>query len=58
MISTIMECLQGIQLAKEAAVPDKNGSGNLANKYKYFTRANDVYMRYNMYLNTLWIQYY
>jgi hypothetical protein len=25
--STMVECLQGIQMAKEAAAPDKNGSG-------------------------------
>jgi hypothetical protein len=58
MISTIVECLQGIQTAKEAAAPGKNGSGNLTIKYEYFTRADDVHMRYNIYSNALWRQYY
>jgi hypothetical protein len=53
MISTMVEYLQGIQMAKEAVAPDKNGSGNLAIKYKYFTRANDAYMRCAMCSNTL-----
>jgi hypothetical protein len=34
MTSTMVECFQGIQMAKEATAPDKNESGNLANKYK------------------------
>jgi hypothetical protein len=28
MTSTMVECLQGIQMAQEAAAPQKNGSGN------------------------------
>jgi hypothetical protein len=58
MTSTIVECLQGIQTAKEAAALDKNGSGNLANNDEYFTRANNAYTRYNIYSNALWRQYY
>jgi hypothetical protein len=58
MTSTIVEYLQGIQRAKEAAVPDKNGSGNPANKYEHFTRADDAYTRCDMCSNTLWRQYY
>jgi hypothetical protein len=46
MISTMVEYLQGIQIAKEAIVQCKNRLGNLAIKYRYFTRANDTYMRY------------
>jgi hypothetical protein len=49
MTSTIVECLQGIQIAKEAAAPDKNRSGNLMIRYKNFTRADDANMRYTMY---------
>jgi hypothetical protein len=37
MISTIVECLQGIQTAKEAIAPGKNRSGNPAIKYEHFT---------------------
>jgi hypothetical protein len=58
MTSTVVECLQGIQTAKEAAAPDQNGSGNPANKYENFTRADDANMRYTMCSNTLWRQYY
>jgi hypothetical protein len=58
MISTMVECLQGIQMAKEATAPDKNGLGNPANNNKHFTRADDAYMRYAMYSNTLWRWYY
>jgi hypothetical protein len=54
MISTIVECLQGIQKAKEAAAPDKNGSGNPMIRYEHFTRADDTNMRYAMCSNTLW----
>jgi hypothetical protein len=54
IISTMVEYLQGIQTAKEAAAPDKNGLGNLANNDEYFTSTDDVYMRYAMCLNTLW----
>jgi hypothetical protein len=53
MTSTMVECLQGIQMAKEAAAPDKNGSGNLANNDQYFTRADDTHMRYDMCSNAL-----
>jgi hypothetical protein len=48
MISTVVRCLQGIQIAKEAIAPDKNRLENVAIKYEYFTRANDTYMRCNM----------
>jgi hypothetical protein len=57
MTSTIVECLQGIQMAKEAAALDKNGSGNLANDDKYSTRADDTNARCTMCSNTLWRQY-
>jgi hypothetical protein len=56
--STMVECLQGIQTAKEAAAPDENGSGNLTIRYEHFTRADDTNTRYTMCLNTLWRQYY
>jgi hypothetical protein len=42
MTSTVVKCLQGIQMAKEAAAPDKNGSGNLKIRYEHFTRADDA----------------
>jgi hypothetical protein len=42
MTSTVVECLQGIQTAKEATAPDENGSGNPKIRYKYFTRADDA----------------
>jgi hypothetical protein len=58
MISTIMECLQGIQMAKEAMAPDKNRSGNLANNNEYFTRADNANMRCARCSNTLWRRYY
>jgi hypothetical protein len=48
MTSTMVECLQGIQMAKEAAAPDKNGSGNLKIRHEYFTRADDANTRYTM----------
>jgi hypothetical protein len=54
MISTIVECLQGIQIAKEAIAPDKHRSGNPANNNTHFTRANNTYMRYAMCSNALW----
>jgi hypothetical protein len=53
-----MEYLQGRQTAKEAAAPDKNGSGNPKIRHEHFTRADDANMRYTMYSNTLWRQYY
>jgi hypothetical protein len=56
--STIVECLQGIQTAKEVAVQCKNGSGNPAIEYEYFTRADDAHTKYDMYSNALWRQYY
>jgi hypothetical protein len=58
MISTIVEYLQGIQMAKEATAPDKDGLGNLANNNEYFTRADNANMRYTMCSNALWRQYY
>jgi hypothetical protein len=58
MISTMVECLQGIQMAKEAATPDKDGLGNPMIRYEHFTRADDANMRYTIYPNTLWRQYY
>jgi hypothetical protein len=42
MTSTMVECLQGIQTAKEAAAPDENGSGNQKIRYEHFTRADDA----------------
>jgi hypothetical protein len=54
MTSTMVECLQGIQTAKEATAQDKNRSGNLEIIYEYFTRADDAYMRCAMCSNTLW----
>jgi hypothetical protein len=53
MISTMVKCLQGIQNAKEATAPDKNGSGNPMIRYEHFTRANDAITRYAMCSNTL-----
>jgi hypothetical protein len=58
MTSTVVECLQGIQTAKEAAAPDKNGSGNLMIRYEHFTRADNANTRYTIYSNTLWRWYY
>jgi hypothetical protein len=54
MISTIVEYLQGIPMAKEALALDKNRLGNPANKYGHFTRANDANTRYTICSNTLW----
>jgi hypothetical protein len=45
-------------MAKEAAAPDKNRLGNLANNDEHFTRADDAYTRYDMCSNTLWRWYY
>jgi hypothetical protein len=53
MISTIVECLQGIQMAKKAAAPDKDGSGNLIIRFQHFTRADDANTRYTIYSNAL-----
>jgi hypothetical protein len=58
MISTMVEYLQGIQMAKEAAAPDKNGSGNPKIRYEHFTRADDTDTRYTMYSNALQRRYY
>jgi hypothetical protein len=58
MTSTMVECLQGIQKAMEAALQYKNGSGNTAIKYEHFTRADDTYMKCDMCPNTLWMRYY
>jgi hypothetical protein len=58
MTSTMVECLQAIQMAKEAAAPDKNGSGNPTIRHKYFTRADHANTRYTMYSNAPWRQYY
>jgi hypothetical protein len=58
MTSTMVECLQGIQTAKEAAAPDKSGSGNLMIRHKHFTRADDINTGYTIYSNTLWRWYY
>jgi hypothetical protein len=53
IISTMVECLQGIQMAKEAAAPDKNRWGNPKIRYEYFTRADNANTRYTMCSNTL-----
>jgi hypothetical protein len=53
MTSTVVECLQGIQTAREAAVHYKNGLGNPAINNKQFTRADDVYTRYDMCSNAI-----
>jgi hypothetical protein len=58
MTSTMVECWQGIQTAKEDAPPDKNGSGNPMIRYEHFTRANDANTRYTMCSNALWRWYY
>jgi hypothetical protein len=58
MISTVVECLQGIQMAKEAASPDKDRSGNPTIRHEHFTRADDANTRYTMCSNALWRQYY
>jgi hypothetical protein len=52
MTSTMVECLQGIQMAKEAVAPDKNGLGNLKIRYKHSTRADDANTTYTMCSNT------
>jgi hypothetical protein len=53
MISTVVEYLQGTQMAKEAIAPDKNGSGNPMRRYEHFTRADNANIRYTTYSNTL-----
>jgi hypothetical protein len=56
--STVVVCLQGIQMAKEATAPDKNGSGNPKIRHEHFTRADDANTRYTMCSNTQWRRYY
>jgi hypothetical protein len=58
MISTMVEYLQGIQMAKEAAAPDENRSGNLKLRHDHFTRADDINTKCTMCSNALWRQYY
>jgi hypothetical protein len=58
MTSTMVEYLQGIQTAQEAAAPHKNRSGNPKIRYEYFTRADNANTRYTICSNTLWRQYY
>jgi hypothetical protein len=48
MTSTVVECLQGIQTAKEAAAPEENGSGNLTIRHEHFTRGDNANTRYTM----------
>jgi hypothetical protein len=48
MTSTMVEYLQGIQMAKEAAAPDKDRSGNPTIRHEHFTRADNANMRYTM----------
>jgi hypothetical protein len=54
----MVECLQGIQTAKEAAAPDEKGSGNPKIRHEHFTRADDTNTRYTMCSNALWRWYY
>jgi hypothetical protein len=56
--STMLECLQGIQTAKEATAPDKNRSGNVMIRYEHFTRVDNTNMKYTMCSDTLLRQYY
>jgi hypothetical protein len=58
MTSTMVEYLQGIQTAKEAAASDKNGSGYWKIRYEHFTRADDANTRYTICSNALWRWYY
>jgi endo-1,4-beta-mannosidase len=53
MISTMEEYLQGIQIAKEAAAPDKNRLRNPANNNEYFTGADNAHIRCDMCSHTL-----
>jgi hypothetical protein len=53
MTSTMVECLQGIQMAEEAAALDKNGSGNPIIRHEYFTRADNINTRYTICSNAL-----
>jgi hypothetical protein len=54
MTSTVVECLQGIQVAKEAAAPDENGSRNPKIRHKHFTRTDNANTRCTMCSNALW----
>jgi hypothetical protein len=54
----MVEYLQGIQAAKEAAAPDKTGSGNPKIRHKHFTRAENANTRYTLCSNALWRRYY
>jgi hypothetical protein len=58
MTSTMVECLQDIQIAKEATVPDKDGLGNPIIRQEHFTRADDANTRCTMYSHALWRRYY
>jgi hypothetical protein len=58
MTSTVVEYLQGIQMAKEAVAPDKNGSGKLTIRYEHFTTADDANTKYARCSNALWRRYY
>jgi hypothetical protein len=58
IISSMVEYLQGIQMAKEATGSWKNRSGNLAIVYGQFTGADDTHMKHDMCSNTLQRQYY
>jgi hypothetical protein len=58
MTSTMVECLQGIQMAKEAADKCKDGSGNPAIVYGHVTRADNAHTKHNMCLNALRRGYY
>jgi hypothetical protein len=53
MTSTVVECLQGIQTAKEATAPDEDRSGNPKIRHEHFTRADDANTRYTMCSNAL-----
>jgi hypothetical protein len=53
MTSTMVECLQGIQVAKEATVPDENGLGHPKIRHEHFTRADDANARCTMCSNAL-----
>jgi hypothetical protein len=53
MTSTMVEYLQGIHTAKEAAAPDENGSGNPKIRHEHFTRADDANTRCTMCSNAL-----
>jgi hypothetical protein len=58
MTSTMVECLQGIQMAKEATATDKNGVGNPRIRHEHFTRADDTNTRGTMCSNAVWRPYY